>query len=171
MSDDEPVTYVVAARPSYRDLYDELATLRQEMAEVKAELARSMRRVGEHDEPCPFDNPAPTWQGGKCVKPRGHETHWNGQGDVWRVCIEELVAERDALDKALIREHEFEKRHVAELAALRPVVEAAKAWRKGYGRIAFNEHETETHRQWRRQDQADLAAAVDALDVLDGGGQ
>jgi len=88
---------------SYRDLYEELATLRQEMAEAKAELARSMRRVGEHDEPCPFDNPAPTWQGGKCVKPRGHETHWNGQGDVWRVCIEELVAERDAQRDAMLR--------------------------------------------------------------------
>lgn len=94
---------------TYRDDAEEIATLRQElavseaacataMAEVealKADLAKAKLRVGEHDEACPQDHPAPTWQGGSCVKPRGHDVHWNGYGDVWVPDLEGLVAERD----------------------------------------------------------------------------
>jgi hypothetical protein len=40
MSEPEPVDYVVAERPSYRDLYDEVAALRQELAEASAERDR-----------------------------------------------------------------------------------------------------------------------------------
>lgn len=39
--------------------------------------------VGEHDEPCPHDRPGSGWRPAKCVKRRGHDTHWNGQGDAW----------------------------------------------------------------------------------------
>lgn len=39
--------------------------------------------VGEHDEPCPHGRPVTGWQTAKCVKPKGHDTHWNGSGDAW----------------------------------------------------------------------------------------
>jgi len=44
---DEPVDYVVSARPSYRDLYDEVATLRQEVTALNADREWEAKRANE----------------------------------------------------------------------------------------------------------------------------
>jgi len=111
----------------------------------------------DEPEPCPhqhpiYRTPGHQFQPSACVKERGHDTHWNGRGDVWRTDDEQWVAMETKLaainaaiidagityptgaaairDLAAMAAGRLEDLQTAEalVAAMRPVVEAAEAW-------------------------------------------
>jgi hypothetical protein len=132
----EEVTVLQYARNSARAAFSQLREtgrlfhnsvqgLREELDAARVELRR--RAVAEHDGPCPHEYPGDNSQGRACVKPLGHDTHWNGAGSVWRIddaawqAMEEVAARArsvvDAHGEGVPRTAQFEEL-VAAVAAL-----------------------------------------------------
>jgi len=145
-----------------------------------AGAAKLRHRVGEHDEPCPDREPM---TGRGCTKPRGHATHWDGDGYVWYIeegAWERLTAERDkairerdSLARRLALRFEEAERLKADLAVCTGQLRAARRFGdEQQATVVARQSVIEAARAWRHSPRGvgswlEGRALADAIDAFD----